>query len=120
MVNIFVQRALQKKKKLKEINLIGMPKILILFEGQPKSMGGEKPKGKSKDNQAKTLTRLDHKPHRSSLKNKMFNNKMNNKGHANDVGVVNERKKIQGNTFIKHRNAQKWASEKRDLMNELF
>ncbi len=50
----------------------------------------------------------------------MFNSKTNNKGQANDVGVVNERRKIQGNTFIKHCNAQKWAGEKRDLMNELF
>jgi len=46
---------LAKQKKLKEINLIGMPKILIMFERQQKSMGGEKPKGKSKDNQATHL-----------------------------------------------------------------
>jgi hypothetical protein len=46
---------LAKQKKVKEINLIGMPKILIMFERQQKSMGGEKPKGKSKDNQAKHL-----------------------------------------------------------------
>jgi hypothetical protein len=38
-----------KKKRLKEINIIGMPKILILFKRQQKSIRREKPKGKSKD-----------------------------------------------------------------------
>lgn len=32
-----------------------MPKTLILFEWQQKQMEGEKPKGKSKDDQAKHL-----------------------------------------------------------------
>jgi hypothetical protein len=49
----------------------------------------------------------------------MFNSKKNNKGYANDVGVVNERRKIQGNTFTKHCNAQKWAKAKKVLTNEL-
>ncbi len=49
----------------------------------------------------------------------MFNNKNNNKGKANDMGVVNQRRKILGNTFTKHYNAQKWANAKRVLTNEL-
>jgi hypothetical protein len=44
-----------KKERLKEINLNGMPKTLILSKGQQKSMGGKKPKGKLKNDQTKHL-----------------------------------------------------------------
>ncbi len=96
-----------------------MPKIWILFERQQKSIGGKKPKCKSKDDQAKHLQGWTTNPINANWKKKMFNSKKNNKGQANDVGVVNERRKIQGNTFTKHCNAQKWANAKRVLTNEL-
>jgi hypothetical protein len=44
-----------KKKKFEKNNNNWVRKILILFQRQQKSMGEEKPKGKSKDNQAKHL-----------------------------------------------------------------
>jgi hypothetical protein len=44
-----------KKKKIEKNSNNWVHKILILFQRQQKSMGGEKPKGKSKDNQAKHL-----------------------------------------------------------------
>jgi predicted DsbA family dithiol-disulfide isomerase len=49
------QTCLAKKKRLKEVNITRMPKILILFKWQQKSIRREKPKGKSKDDQAKHL-----------------------------------------------------------------
>jgi hypothetical protein len=35
---------------------------------------------------------LDHKPHRSQLKNKMLKNKRNDKSKVNDVSVIDKRK----------------------------
>ncbi len=93
-----------------------MPKILIMFEGQQKSIGGEKPKGILKDNQTKHLQNWTTKPIEANLKTKCS---IANKNQANDVNVINERRKIQGNTFTKHHNAQKWANAKRVLMNRL-
>ncbi len=34
------------------------------------------------------LARLDQKPHKSQLKNKMVKGKMDNRGWANDVSVI--------------------------------
>ncbi len=37
---------------------------------------------------SRTLVRLDHKPHKLQLQNKMVKNKMNNRGQTNDVNFT--------------------------------
>jgi len=56
---------------------------------------------------------LDHRPHISQLKNEMLKTKMNNKGKANDVNVVNKglkgkyNKEKHPHNIIMHKSGQK-------------
>ncbi len=80
-----------------------MPKTLIPSQGQQK-LWKEKIKKQTKKWSNCTLVMLDHKPHRSQLKNKMLKNKRNDKSKVNDVSVIGKRKEN-----IRKENAHKIA-----------
>jgi hypothetical protein len=54
-----------------------------------------------------TFAKVNHKPHKNQLRNKMVKGKMNNKSQANDVSVICQRKEKFTKGKNRHRKLQR-------------
>jgi len=90
-----------------------MPKTLMLFDKQQKSMGGEKLGGRLKGNQVELLWGCITSPIEAKWKMKWLKVRWMVKVEPMMwMSSIREEKIKEGKTFTKHRNAWKWAIAK--------